>query len=229
MKISIIIPTWNEEVHIGKTVAHLLEHGGSLVAEICVSDGGSSDKTQEEAENAGARFYRSPQKGRAGQMNFAVTQTQGEILYFVHADSLPPHSFATDILDAVKAQQFLGGFRQRFDSGKLMLRINSWFTRFNRPFLRGGDQSLFITRALFEKIKGYDETYVIMEEYDLMRRASSHSPFHLIPKATLTSARKYEKNSWLRVQLANWKAVRLFKQGASPTMIRDFYKKTLQF
>ncbi len=229
MKISIIIPTWNEEKHIGKTVAYLHEHGGNSIAEICVSDGGSNDQTQQEAEKAGARFYHSPKKGRAGQMNFAVTQTQGEILYFVHADSLPPTSFATDILNAVANQHIVGGFRQRFDSGKLMLRINSWFTRFNRPFLRGGDQSLFITRSLFENIQGYDEAYVIMEEYDLMRRASKHAPFHLIPKATLTSARKYEKNSWLRVQLANWKAVRLFKQGASPNMIRDYYKKKLHF
>jgi rSAM/selenodomain-associated transferase 2 len=229
MKISIIIPTWNEEKHIGKTVAYLREHGGMAISEICVSDGGSADATKQEAENAGARFYNSPQKGRAGQMNFAVTQTRGEILYFVHADSLPPTSFATDILNAIANQHILGGFRQRFDSDKLLLRVNSWFTRFNWPFLRGGDQSLFITRTLFEKIQGYDETYVIMEEYDLMRRARVHIPFHLIPKATLTSARKYEKNSWLRVQLANWKAVQLFKQGASPTTIRDYYKKTLQF
>ena len=130
-KISIIIPTHNEAASIGKLIAYLQLHGKENIAEIIVSDGGSSDETFAIAEQAGAVAYLSPQQGRAAQMNYGGGKATGDLLYFVHADSFPPVSFATDILEAVNNGFDFGRYRTRFDSTNLLLKINAWFTRFN--------------------------------------------------------------------------------------------------
>lgn len=227
MKISVIIPAWNEEAHISRTVRHLLAHGGEHLHELFVCDGGSSDATVAEATQAGAQVLVSPRKGRAAQMNHAAALASGDVLYFVHADTLPPDSFAADIAQARSEQAKIGGFRQRFEPETFLLKINAWFTRFNILSFRGGDQSIFITRTFFGELGGYDEHYTIMEEYDLMKRAAASASFYLVPKATTTSARKYKQNSWLRVMRANAKAIRMFHAGKSPGEIKTFYKRAL--
>ncbi|MEO6538796.1 MAG: glycosyltransferase, partial [Ferruginibacter sp.] len=95
--ISIIIPTYNESELIGKLINFLKEFGNKDISEIIISDGGSTDNTAEIAKNAGAQVIISPQKGRAAQMNFGASMATSDILYFIHADTLPPPSFFTDI------------------------------------------------------------------------------------------------------------------------------------
>jgi rSAM/selenodomain-associated transferase 2 len=227
MKISVIIPALNEELHIHKTVSHLFSHAHEHIHEVLVCDGGSSDATVEIAAAAGAKVIAAHRKGRAAQMNQAAAEAQGEILYFVHADTRPTESFAGDIISALAAGAKIGGFRQRFEPDSALLKFNAWFTRFNILSFRGGDQSIFITRAFFEELGGYDENYTIMEEYDLMKRAAKSTRFYLVPRATVTSARKYSRNSWLRVMLANAKAIRMFHAGKTPDEINKYYKRTL--
>src|SRR5665213_1026118 len=99
--ISIIIPTYNESDSIGPLIQYLLDAGGPIVDEIIVSDGGSQDDTCERAARAGALLVKSPQKGRAAQMNHGAAEAKSAILYFVHADCFPPASFARDILSIV--------------------------------------------------------------------------------------------------------------------------------
>src|SRR5687767_11149429 len=100
--ISVIIPVYNEEGVIGKTVRYLKSVSRhDVIKEIIVVDGGSSDNSVNEANMAGARVIGSPRKGRAAQMNEGARVAEGNILYFVHADSLPPPSFPDDIMEAV--------------------------------------------------------------------------------------------------------------------------------
>jgi hypothetical protein len=137
----------------------------------------------------------------------------------------------SDIGQAIQEGYQAGCYRFRFDSDKFMLKINSYFTRFNSLTVRGGDQTLFITRTLFEDLGGFDENYVIMEEYDFLRRlwTRNRSIFKLIPKDVLVSARKYDTNSWMRVQMANLVAMTLFRLGADPARIAYSYKKMLDY
>lgn len=227
--ISIIIPTLNEEKNIGNLIQHLQKEEDSCIVEIIVVDGGSIDNTITIVHNAGAVAVMSPQKGRAAQMNFGAQLAKGSILYFVHADARPPMGFAQDILEATQEGYQSGCYRFRFDSPKTLLKINNYFTRFKLLAVRGGDQTLFITREWFDKLNGFDERYVIMEEYDLLRRLwrQNRSSFKVISKNVLISARKYDNNSWLRVQIANLVAMTLFKLGTSPLKIAHLYKKML--
>ena len=225
MQLSIIIPTLNEAKHIERCISRL--RSGNNIAEIIVVDAGSTDDTAGLARDAGAIVFSVPKKCRASQMNFGAAKATGDLLYFVHGDVLPPEDYATHIAAALADHFPLGRFRFRFDSTKLMLRINSWFTRFDRLWVSGGDETLFITKELFQQVGGYDESFVIMEEYDMVLRARKHAPYKVIQRDVLVSARKYEHNSWLRVQRANLSAFRMFKAGIAPAEIRQAYHRMI--
>jgi len=231
MRISVIIPTLNEQMNIPALIESLQYSGGEALAEIIVVDAGSSDQTETVAQKAGAKVIKSPVRGRAVQMNYGVKFATGDILYFVHADTRVPVTFVSDIQQAIQEGYESGCYRFRFDSDKTMLKINNYLTHLNILTARGGDQTLFITRDLFTDLRGFDEYYVIMEEYDLLRRLwrKKRSAFKLIPKDVLVSARKYERNSWARVQFANLVAMTLFRLGTNPIRIARTYKKMLDY
>jgi hypothetical protein len=106
--------------------------------------------------------------------------------------------------------------------------MNSYGTRFPGLMSRGGDQTLFITRPLFDKLGGFRERYVVMEDFDIIARIRSMARFCIIPKDVIVSARKYEANSWLRVQIANLTAFSLFFMDVSPMRIARTYKRMLK-
>ena len=227
LKISIIIPTYNEAAGIAKLITYLQKHGGDTVKEIIISDAESTDETIAIAGQYGVAALVSPQKGRAAQMNFGVHKASGNIFYFVHADCFPPVNFATEIIATVNNGYDFGRYRTKFDSSKFLLKINAWFTRFNCFICYGGDQTLFITREFFERSGGFKNELLIMEEYEFCERMMNQGHYKIFADAALISARKYEGRSWLRVQLANRKAVKLFKKGASQEEIIKTYKAML--
>lgn len=229
MMLSVIIPAYNECEHIAGLVEYLKCEMSDGTGEIIVSDGGSVDNTIALAAGSGAIATSSPIKGRAGQMNHAASLARGDVYYFVHADTRPPQSFAKDIAEAIAQGYNCGSYRFRFDKNRGMLRLNSFFTRFNYLFFRGGDQSIFVTKALWQEVGSYNEDMLIMEDYDFLARIWSEGRFKLIPKDTIVSARKYDTNSWLRVQLANLKVVRMYRRGASQQAMIDAYRKALNY
>lgn len=230
MQISIVIPVYNEEENISKLVSYLSRHSNESVTEIIVVDAGSTDGTIRVAENAGAIIAISPQKGRAAQMNCGALLAKGDILYFIHADTLPPSSFAADIAEAVKKDFDLGRYITKFNSEKWYLKINAWFTRLDWFICMGGDNTLFVARKLFHKAGGFNEQMKIMEEYEFCERVRKQgAKYKIFPQATLVSARKYDTNSWWRVQMANKKIVSMYKKGASQQDMADTYRKMLDY
>ena len=227
--ISIIIPTFNEEENIQPLVLYLTKHGGGYVQEIIVSDGGSVDNTLQLASGAGARAVISPQKGRAAQMNFGASLATGDILYFVHADIFPPPSFAKNIQEAVHNGFDFGRYRTEFDTKKFILKLNAFFTRFDLFVCYGGDQTLFITRILFNKLQGFNSSMLIMEDYDIVVRAKAYGRYKILAQNVRVSARKYDNNSWWQVQRANYIIVQMFRKGASQEAMGKRYKELLSY
>ncbi|MBO0934368.1 TIGR04283 family arsenosugar biosynthesis glycosyltransferase [Fibrella aquatilis] len=230
MLLSIIIPTRNEAATIANVIADVRLYGGKAVAQVLVVDGGSTDQTVAVAQQAGATVLSSPRLGRAAQMNLGARHATGDVLYFVHADVRLHPDFVGDIHNALNSGYAAGRYRFRFDADlPWLLRLNSYATRFGGAASRGGDQTLFITRPLFEQLGGFDEGYVIMEDFDMIRRIEAAAvPFAIIPKNVIVSARKYQQNGWLRVQLANLLAVILFSCRVSPMRIAKTYKTLLR-
>ena len=223
MQISIVIPVLNEAATIGPLLQYLFSNGGARLSEILVVDGGSKDATVTIAQQSGATVLRSAIGSRAAQMNLGAKVAKGDVLYFVHADTRPPASFAADIARSLASGYVMGCYRYRFNSGSFLLKINAFFNRFHWLWCQGGDKTFYIRREVFEELGGYDEYYTIMEEYDFLRRAMPLYPLHIIPKYAVVSARKYEQNNWLRVQWANALVFRLFRKGATPEQMKKTY------
>lgn len=229
MKVSIIIPVLNEVENIERLVKHLRDNCQGSLLELLVVDGGSSDGTVERARQAGATVLSSPERGRAKQMNLGARFATGDMLYFVHGDTLPPRSYMDDVLEAAKEGFQIGCFRFRFESEHPLLRINAYMTRFDYLWCRGGDQSLFVTRAVFDELGGYREDYIIMEEFDFIRRAQQRYAFKIIPKEVLVSARKYHTNGYLRVQIANLIVFNMFRLGFAQQRLVETYRNLLNY
>ncbi|MBL7731565.1 MAG: TIGR04283 family arsenosugar biosynthesis glycosyltransferase [Chitinophagaceae bacterium] len=230
MQLSIIIPAFNEAAGIGKLVSFLRRHAQGLVAEIIVADGGSTDATIAEAKAAGAVVISCKQKGRAVQMNEGAAAANGDILYFVHADTFPPEGYAQDIITAVQRGAVLGRYQTRFSSRKWYLKINAWFTRFDWFICMGGDNTLFITRKCFKANNGFDASMQIMEEYEFCQRVRKEGAVYKVLKGkALVSARKYDTNSWWTVQRANKKIVDMYRKGASQEEMVSTYRRMLRY
>ncbi|TAN13693.1 MAG: glycosyltransferase [Chitinophagaceae bacterium] len=229
MRISVIIPAYNEEKNITDLVQMLLRQSGNGVDQVMVVDGHSNDGSLQVARKAGAQVLISPQKGRAAQMNYGALKATGDMLYFVHADVRIHPDFAQDIKYAVSRGYDLGCYRFVFDSKKLLLKINSWFTRLPFLWCRGGDQTLFVKKEVFNALSGFRADYQIMEDYDFIERAQKDYRFAIIPKNVVVSARKYQTNSYLRVQHANYTIMRMWKQGASQEDMVAKYKQMINY
>lgn len=223
MKVSVIIPTWNEAENLKELIPLLTNKGGEFISEIIVVDGGSTDETVKLSKMLGVKVLVSKIKSRAEQLNLGARYATGNLLFFVHADTRPTKSFADDLQIAKLKGYKAGCFRYKFDSDRFLLKINSWFTRFNGLFSGGGDQTLFISRELFNTLGGYDPKFCLMEDFELVRRIKQRSKFYIIPKTITVSARKYRDNSWLRVQLANLFVFSLFYMGVAPEKLKRYY------
>lgn len=221
--ISIIIPTYNEEDNILDLLSHLA--GVNADIEILVIDGGSRDQTVSLVREKGYTCLVSPVKGRAAQMNYGADQSSGDILYFVHADTSPPTSYPKDIQHALSEGYGAGCYRYQFDRAHPLLRINAYCTRFDRLMCRGGDQTLFLKRSLFEELGGFDEHLLIMEDYDLIRKIQKCTDFRIIPKEATVSARKYNQNGYFQVNFANLVVFMMYFAGAEQeTMVHAYTK-----
>ena len=227
--LSIIIPTYNEAANIGRLVNDLRRHAPPQAIEILVVDANSPDGTAAAARAAGATVLQSPKPGRAAQMNYGAQQARGDVFYFIHADVGIHPDYVATIAAAVAEGHAAGCYRFRFDSPHPLLRINSYGTRFKGIMSRGGDQTLFVTRALFEQLGGFNERFVIMEDFEIIQRIRRVASFYIVPQEVVVSARKYETNGWLRVQLANLTAFAMYFLKLPPTRIARTYKALLTY
>lgn len=229
--ISIVIPVLNEALNISRLLVHLNEKSaGGHISEIIVVDGHSQDNTAalvkefSKTSSIAIQLIHS-ETGRAKQMNTGAKASIGSVLYFLHADSVPPQNFDSLIISEIKKQHLAGCFKMRFDSSHWWLALVSWATRFNWSICRGGDQSLFITKALFDEIGGFDQEYIIYEDQMLTNQLYKRKQFVVIQHWIVTSARLYEKKGVWRVQY-HFLMIYLKKWvGGSADEIYTYYKK----
>ncbi|TLF46915.1 TIGR04283 family arsenosugar biosynthesis glycosyltransferase [Maribacter aurantiacus] len=225
--ISIIIPVLNEEDYIQRVLAKILENTCTdQIMEILIVDGGSTDRTVFFAQKFGARVL-SSEKGRANQMNWGAKNASGDILYFLHVDSLPPPGFDTQVLKVVEEGIRTGCFRLKFDSPSPFLGFFAWCTKINRPICRGGDQSLFVDKELFETLGGFDENYKVYEDNEFIGRLYKKTPFKVINDYVETSARRYMEKGMVRLQY-HFAMIHLkYYLGKGPENIYDYYRKNI--
>lgn len=229
-RISVIIPMLNEAENIGRLLQHLIDNTQyKNKLEIIVVDGGSTDNSVEIVEKFNQKNFKliNSAKGRAKQMNIGAKAATGTILYFLHADSFPPKHFDYFILNTIHKGNNAGCFRLKFDSNHWWLLLAGWLTQFNFKGCRGGDQSLFITKDLFNKIGGYDEAYIIYEDNIFISKLYKLKQFTVINKPIITSARLYKKHGVFKLQFYFWMIYLKKWFGASANDLFEYYKRKI--
>lgn len=146
-KITVIIPTLNEEENIGELIQFLKQYGRSHLAEIIVCDAESQDTTVSIVKENEAQIIQCKQASRAHQMNEGAKMAAGDILYFVHADARPPKTFATDLVSYIAKGFDFGCYRFKFDSKHPFLAVNSFL-----PVLRCFGVEVVIKLYLLKKM-----------------------------------------------------------------------------
>ncbi|WP_373075262.1 glycosyltransferase family 2 protein [Zeaxanthinibacter enoshimensis] len=230
--ISIIIPAHNETANLDELLPcldRLNNSTGLMEVIVALSATSAGYETRDQLES-NFRIFRCSANGRALQMNEGAEVAKGEILAFLHADVRPPSDFLINIRDAMDNGYDAGFFSYRFDSDSPLLKVNASFTGKNGFFTGGGDQCLFIRKACFQALGKFDSQQVLMEDFEFFERMKKNRvSYTIIKNDLLVSARKYELNSYLRINLTNLLLVVMFRMGAPARRLKgihDFMLKT---
>jgi len=191
--ISVIIPAFNEEKALPATLRALLPEPGDY--EVIVVDGGSTDATRDIVQaELSLRLVTAP-KGRASQMNAGARCATGELLLFLHADTILPEGTLRRLneLEADDRVQ-AGGFLHRFSGIDWRLRLVSFLDNFRCRHSRiiYGDQALFVRRALFERLGGFPEQPILEDVAFCEKLVKVVTPVLLAPPV-VTDSRKFVK------------------------------------
>ncbi len=224
MRLSIIVPTLNEAENISTTLASL-QPMRARGAEVIVADGGSADDTGTSARPLADRVIDAP-RGRARQMNAGAAASSGDVLLFLHADSILPAEADMCVLGALSdSRAQWGRFDVTITGAHWMFPVIAWFMN-KRSRLTGiatGDQGLFARRSLFDSIGGFPDQ-PLMEDIGFCERAlQRHKPPLFIGPRIQTSGRRWEKHGIWRTIFLMWRLRLRYYLGATPESLHRAY------
>lgn len=221
MEISIIVPTLNEE---GNLAATLQSAHGDGVCEIIVVDGGSADDTPRVAREHADQVLTS-RRGRAVQMNAGAAVAKGEVLLFLHGDTVLPAGFDTVVLAALADCAVVGG---RFDiclmPSSPLLRLTATLINVRSRLTRiaTGDQAIFVRRNVFGELGGFQEI-PLMEDVAFSTALKRRGRVACLREQVVTSSRRWRKAGVIRTILLMWSLRLLYVFGVSPERLRRVY------
>jgi len=220
--LSIIIPTFNEARSITQTLDALAKI--SEPVEVIVVDGGSNDDTVQIVRQRKVKLI-AAERGRGAQMDAGACAAQGEVLWFLHADTVPPHNAVESIAESLIDPRVVGGnFNVDFNSNRFWARFLVWFYRQLRRFgLCYGDSAIFVRRETYERVGGF-KPFPIFEDLDLVRRVRKHGRMAHLPACVVTSSRRFEGRSFF-LTFARWNFLQvLYWLGIHPRTLGGLYK-----
>jgi rSAM/selenodomain-associated transferase 2 len=221
---SVIVPTLNEEGVLSATLHRARQPG---VREIIVVDGGSTDATRAIATQFADLVVSTP-AGRATQMNAGAERAGGDLLLFLHADTLVPDGFARAALAACALPGIIGGrFDVRLEPSSPLLRLTgelmNWRSRLTG--IATGDHAIFVRRDVFEQLGGYARI-PLMEDIDLSRRMKRSGGIACLRQRVISSSRRWRANGVVRTILLMWSLRALYYCGVSPDRLQRVYTHT---
>jgi rSAM/selenodomain-associated transferase 2 len=199
-KYSIIIPTLNEQEFLPRVLDSINEFDEDF--EVIVVDGGSKDETINIARKYGVLLC-STKKGKGFQLIKGVECSSGDIYIFIHADTFLPKNAFKLINEYMMDRGYkIATFKMKFDNKNLLLKVYSWFTKFDSVFSTFGDQVIVITKSFYREIGGFPEL-TIFEDVELLRKARSTTRIVKFPAYVTTSARRFRKKGVVFTQILN--------------------------
>ena len=223
--ISVIIPAYNEGEHILRCIENIQREQGDI--EIIVTDGGSVDGTLELAgQKSGVRMVQSA-KGRGIQMNTGAHMSTGELLLFLHADTMLEERWKPAMLSALEDPAVAGGaFTFSIDGPDRKYRAVEQWVKLRCLFckLPYGDQGIFVRRHIFERLSGY-KNIPLMEDVDLIARMKQLGKIVILDTRAVTSARRWAGKGLIRTAVLNQVIMLSYRMGVSPhTLAKIYYR-----
>lgn len=237
MLVSIIIITLNEVENIEETIekVRLAAHfpsGNAIPIEIIVSDGGSTDGTLELAKRIADKVILGP-RGRYLQLNSGAKQAKGDILLFLHADTILPEGAMLRVHYKLRNHNTIGGgFKKYWNWNPNIKRssflkfacfwwqgLGNWLVRLLRTF--PGDNAIFVRKSIYEEIKGFRPLW-ICEDFDFSRRLKKYGKqrFIYIRSAVFTSTRRYENYGFFYINFIWFWIYWLWRLGMSQNRLK---------
>lgn len=238
-QVSIIIPTLNEEICLGRSLRHL-----SILdppaREVLVVDGGSEDETIAIAQKLGARVLTTNQRGRSLQMNLGAEAATGDILCFLHADTLVPDDLVAVIEETLADQTVAGGGFISLMTGSQTTRwgisLHNYLKTYYAPllfrphlFFKGlrllfGDQVMFCRRQDFWECGGFNNALPILEEGDLCLKLVKRGRIRQVNRIVQSSDRRVARWGSLKATAIYLYIGFLWGLGVSATYLKRFYE-----
>lgn len=222
-RLSIIIPAVDDAECLGTTLAALarLRHAGH---EIIVVDGGSRDDTRGSARGYADRVLVAG-RGRARQMNAGAAAADGDVLVFLHADSLLPGDAEAAIAHALTISCW-GRFDVRLRGREWSFRIIETFMNLRSRItgIATGDQAIFVEREVFAMVGGYPEI-PLMEDVAISRLLKAVARPACLRQRVVTSARRWRANGIARTVILMWRLRLAFALGADPRSLAHRYER----
>lgn len=221
MKLSIIIPIFNEIDKIEMLLSNIANIKGDF--EVLFADGGSEDGTL----LAIGKEYRiiHSEKGRAIQMNTAAKQSSGDVLLFLHCDSLLPEDALTEIEGILDKGFDVGCFRLRFSSKHILMKCCGVLSNLRVKYrhIAFGDQGIFLRREVFEKVGGFEDL-PLMEDYKLSMILKGRYKIGQTNGKITTSDRRFIKGGILSTMLKMQRLQYMFRKGVDINIIASMYR-----
>ena len=214
--ISVVIPTLNAAQGLATTLTALVPGVvNGAIREVIVADGGSSDRTVEIAEAAGADVVRT-ERGRGAQLKAGAEQARSEWLLFLHADTTLEVGWEEEVrafmdrVDSGQRPETAAAFRFVLDDLGFLPRLIEYGVAWRCTLLRMpyGDQGLLVPRRLYNRVGGF-KALPLMEDVDIIRRLGRRRVV-ILRSGALTSAIRYKRDGYLRRVVRNWTCLLLY-------------------
>lgn len=223
-RLSIIIPVVDEAESLATTLPALarLRRAGH---EIVVVDGGSCDDTRRRAAPLADRVLSSG-RGRARQMNAGAAAASGDVLVFLHADSLLPVDADAAVAGAL-AVSCWGRFDVRLWGREWSFRVieSLMNARSRITGIATGDQAIFVDRETFRSVGGFPDI-PLMEDVAISRRLKAIARPACLRQRVVTSARRWRSHGIARTVVLMWRLRLAFALGVDPHRLARRYERS---
>jgi rSAM/selenodomain-associated transferase 2 len=219
--VSVIIPVYNEEAAIGEALSSLPVNDST---EVIVVDGGSSDGTVGLAKQFSVKLVHTT-KNRALQMNAGASEATGDVLLFLHADTILENDGLKAVQDCAGGGCVGGCFTQKIDSDRIIYRVieasGNLRAKLSKVFY--GDQAIFVRKDVFHRMGGFNNVD-LFEDVIFSKKLRTEGKVTVLPDRACCSPRRWEKQGLVRATLINWLVTVGFMLGVSPMRLKRVYR-----
>ncbi len=221
--LSVIIPALNEEASLPNTLQSI-QNACIAGIEIIVVDGGSADRTADVCDVHSVLRVESA-RGRARQMNAGAQHANGEVLLFLHADTLISKACLEELKCFQRSSAFWGRFNVALSGDRFMFRLISFMINQRSCFtgVATGDQGIFMKKQIFEIVGGFPEI-PLMEDVEMSYRLNRLAAPMCSRQALTTSSRRWqEQGVWKTITQMWWLRWRYFLGAPAFQLARSYY------